>query len=505
MLSKERPSTIDSYIHWVLIFAVAIIPLIIRAKVVVFAAPDFINNIADTGLKPDIFSYYKWVFLMICTSVALILFIAKIIAGHRIKNSYINIPLLITAVIILVSALSADYKSIAVKGMYNRFEGAITYLCYLLLFFIAANTTVNKQLLKRITIAIGIFVGVNVILSLSNFWGYDVVSSFIASNIVLPANLENLGKGVIMGTLSHPNYLSGIAGTCTVMFMYLSAISDSAKNKISCGLFSIISFALLLSSLSSSGFVSLALVLPVCLFFLLFLAKNKVKAFVTVGVIFVGFSLIFTLMNNHNERVSSETFKFFDNLYGAVQEQVSFEQRPFDLIKFAEASSMTALDEFDLPEPAFSSGTGRTYIWQKTLELMLQKPFVGYGFDTITYYFPQNDKYKISGIFSYNTLVDKPHNMYLGIGFGIGIIGLCSLLVLFVTHIFNTCINIVKKRSDIIFFPALFLFYITFLVQALFNDSVIGTSVIFWIVAGIGVSLNNQIKDRHVVNDTGKE
>ncbi|MDR0570425.1 MAG: O-antigen ligase family protein, partial [Clostridiales Family XIII bacterium] len=83
--------------------------------------------------------------------------------------------------------------------------------------------------------------------------------------------------------------------------------------------------------------------------------------------------------------------------------------------------------------PAF--GSGRGYIWSRTLPMLSQTLFVGHGADTYCIYYPQNDYVgKYNSSWNINTIVDKPHNMYLAAGVGTGVISVLALLALFVLY-----------------------------------------------------------------------
>jgi hypothetical protein len=81
--------------------------------------------------------------------------------------------------------------------------------------------------------------------------------------------------------------------------------------------------------------------------------------------------------------------------------------------------------------------------------------------------------------------------MYLEVAFDSGLIALTALLTLLMLHLFHTAKKIIKGSSDTMMFTAtLFVFWCTFLLQWLFNDSLIGTSPVFWILFGVAVSFN---------------
>ncbi|GAB6179340.1 O-antigen ligase family protein [Desulfotomaculum defluvii] len=492
MREQSRQPMIDSWIQWILLFGILCIPLITRAKALLFISPEIMVNIANTGLKADVYSYYKWCLLLFITTVLVILFSIKLLSGYRIKQSFINIPLVLLTLCLLISATTADYKNLALFGMYNRYEGTLTYLCYYTLFFIAANTCFNnKSFFTKAFIALSLVIGVNAILNLSVFFDYRSINEAVATSLVIPDELSTAKThGIIYGTLSNPNYYSGFAGGLLAFFFYVAACTNNVRLKVGGYLLVVISFALLLSSLSSSGFISFAVILPVMIIVLIVKAQNKRKTTVTVISLLATMSLVFWGMNSFNPRVYDETLK----LMAPMQQTASiiFNNKEFNLVRLAEANTDTKvnepINEFDLPEIKTTAGTGRVYIWQKTMELIKNSPLYGYGLDTFLYNFPQNDKHLMSNIGETNTYVDKPHNMYLNFAYGTGIVGFGALLCLLVLYILKVGEKVIKSNEGSVNLIATFFFCLTFMIQFLFNDSVIGTSIVFWILMGYSVS-----------------
>jgi hypothetical protein len=143
--------------------------------------------------------------------------------------------------------------------------------------------------------------------------------------------------------------------------------------------------------------------------------------------------------------------------------------------------------------------SNRGYIWSRSIPLLKDTIFLGHGPDTYTIYFPQNDfKGKLNTFTTPNTLVDKPHNMYLQIGINTGIISLLAFLIFVLWYIFSSFRLYFKpKKSDSFYYisgSACVLSVIGFLIVGLANDSNINTSPIFWVLLGIGFASNRLYK-----------
>lgn len=155
-------------------------------------------------------------------------------------------------------------------------------------------------------------------------------------------------------------------------------------------------------------------------------------------------------------------------------------------------------------------GSARGYIWSRTLPMILKKPLFGYGADTFLVKFPQNDI--ISKIYVYGTsniITDKPHNMYLLYAINNGLIGICSLIVLFIYYqvdIFKKCFF--KRKYFKIYNDAIMCFIAVegYLISGIFNDSLPSTAPIFWILLGSGFAINKVlIKENCSFEDNNNE
>ncbi|MFV0516149.1 MAG: O-antigen ligase family protein [Aminipila sp.] len=150
-------------------------------------------------------------------------------------------------------------------------------------------------------------------------------------------------------------------------------------------------------------------------------------------------------------------------------------------------------------------GSGRGYIWSRTIPMMKDTFFIGRGADTYCIYFPQDDyagKYNANWE-SINTIVDKPHNMYMGSWVGTGGISVLALLALWLIYIIQS-INIFWKRDFKSFIEytglGIFLGICGFLISGLVNDSTVSVMPMFYGLLGTGISINIMLKRNNHTN-----
>lgn len=137
-------------------------------------------------------------------------------------------------------------------------------------------------------------------------------------------------------------------------------------------------------------------------------------------------------------------------------------------------------------------GSGRIYIWSRTLPLLKKYILAGSGPDTFAEVFPQND-YVGKAIYANNParVIEKPHNDYLIQWVQNGLIGLAALVVFYIMML-KKCGTFYYKRELADMKTRLgmgcFLGCICYMVGSLFNDSTLYTTPVFWIFAGIALS-----------------
>ncbi|TWH59711.1 Lipid A core - O-antigen ligase and related enzymes [Desulfitobacterium sp. LBE] len=145
-------------------------------------------------------------------------------------------------------------------------------------------------------------------------------------------------------------------------------------------------------------------------------------------------------------------------------------------------------------------GSSRGYIWSRSLPLLKNTLFFGYGPDTFAIAFPQHDFY--GKLYAYDDmwhLVDKPHNLYLQIAINTGIISLCAFLFLVGLYIYKSFRLYVSNPFDTFLSQAgvgIFAGIVGYLGAGFFNDSVVSVAPVFWCLLGLGVSINHMLQIR---------
>jgi O-antigen ligase len=139
-------------------------------------------------------------------------------------------------------------------------------------------------------------------------------------------------------------------------------------------------------------------------------------------------------------------------------------------------------------------GSGRGYIWSRTLPLLRDTLLLGHGADTYCIYFPHEDYVgKHNAGWNINMIVDKPHNLYLGAAIGTGMISVLALLALFLFYIVRSFRLYFRSKYDDFLQVAgagIFFGILGFLVSAFVDDSSVSVMPLFYGLLGVGVAIN---------------
>jgi len=143
-------------------------------------------------------------------------------------------------------------------------------------------------------------------------------------------------------------------------------------------------------------------------------------------------------------------------------------------------------------------GSGRGYIWSRTFPMMIDTIFIGNGADTFNIYFPQNDYVgKYNADWKIGILIDKPHNMYMGIAVGTGGVSLLAFLTLLALY-FIQSVRIYRRRDYSGFADytglGIFLGILGFVAAGFVNDSTVSVMPMFYGLLGTGIAINMMLK-----------
>ncbi|MGN4126685.1 O-antigen ligase family protein [Lysinibacillus sphaericus] len=496
----KSQKSMDKWIFRILLIVIGLVPLIVMASVVDVQTPLITNVDALTGgVKGDLFTQYKALAVLLITLIAGILFMTKILfMNGEIRKTKLNYAIGAFVIAIVLSTIFSPNISIALHGMYNQSDGAISWLCYLALFFIAMNIEYPKKALNYILYSLYPFVVINLFIITMNFYGDDLLQKAAVKKVVtlfLPEG-ANISEGsLLVGTLNQWNYMSGMFAIMTIMFLTAAILEKNIGRAIGHFVIAVMSVAVLLMSISTSGFLTVC-VMMIAVLFVAFRSEKRVQSFAMIVVFLVVSAPVFHVLASKDARVWTESVGFVVKSNPYLKEVPAPVTSMNTDLGFDWMTKAYAAEKFKLPVlpgKAVGAGSGRVYIWGKALELVKERPLLGYGLDTFLYNFPHYNIEARAAMVDENTIIDKPHSMYVGWLYGIGLVGLLSGIILLTISLFSTLKAAFKYNHSIIWI--LGVAWGAYLVQALFNDSLPGTSATLWVMAGIllASTLNKKI------------
>lgn len=170
---------------------------------------------------------------------------------------------------------------------------------------------------------------------------------------------------------------------------------------------------------------------------------------------------------------------------------------------FFENQNGNLVQLIDIPKIDFKGyeylGSGRVYIWSRTIPMLKDYMLIGSGPDTFPEAFPQND-YVGKNVYAQSTarIIEKPHNDYLLQWIQNGFIGFVGMFIFYILFIIKCgkyycgiTLDNIKNRLG----AGCFIACICYMVSSLFNDSTLFTTPTFWVFAGIALAASANAKE----------
>ena len=490
--NAQSRANIDKWIFRLLLFLIGFMPLVVMANVEEVISPLVSKlDVLSSGAKGDLFTHYKALLILFITIITGALFLVKVLfLDGTIHKTFLNYVLSLFVIAIVISTIVSPNIFIALNGQYNRSDGAISWVCYVTLMFIAMNIEYPRNVVKYVMYTMMPFVYINFFIITMNFYDKDLLinNAWMQSlvSLFLPEG-ANISEGShLVGTLNQWNYMSGMFAILTGMYLTWAIVEKSIVPSVITLLTSLVTLSIMLMSLSTSGFVTVSILMLIILYIAL-KSENKAKGLILIVSLLVMIMPVFHILAEKNPRVWSESIGFILKENPYVEKSISAKE----IYNFSFANKVyateSALELPIIPESGISAGTGRTYIWGKTLELVQDRPLIGYGLDSILYNFPHYNIDARGSLRTENTIVDKPHNVYVGILYGTGLIGFLGFILIIVYTVLISLKELFTKKVSIT--SVLIIAWFGYLVQAIFNDSLPSVTSIMWLLAGVLVSL----------------
>lgn len=222
-----------------IMFVAFLVPLIVYVKVLSLQT-DVSMLFAGVSKKPDIFSYYKMLVLVIAVAV---LWLMTLYAAYKrkiiISWKMIYIPMAVYALLAILSAILADHRSVAIFGIPDQWEGLLSIIAYLSLPFLVVNLVTEEKKIRLLLASLLSSSFIIACIGLLQFIGHDPFSWQVVKKMIIPLQYHAslmpsfqlyFDKGTAYGTLVNPNYAGVFAGMVFV-FAFLSLVAGWEKLK----------------------------------------------------------------------------------------------------------------------------------------------------------------------------------------------------------------------------------------------------------------------------------
>jgi len=298
-MKKKQQQTLDKFRNFFLLFAmilIFIVPLVVFYKQVeVPKAAEFLYG--EGRQLADFFTYYKAVIFQIGT---LILFVGalfyRLLDNFNFKPDLFEKLLAGLALAVLASLIFSDYKTVALTGYLDRYEGSLTWLSYIGLSYSIYTFVKDKTDAHKI---IGSLVASSGVISTIGFFqsrGLDFFRSDLGRKLILGSNYEKLKEVLVFkfapdrvySTLFNPNYVGSLVAIAFPLTMYLILEIKNKALKVILAIVALMQVLTLAGSKSATGFAAISV--GIAVFVLMQLIKtrfDKKRIFVVLAILLV--------------------------------------------------------------------------------------------------------------------------------------------------------------------------------------------------------------------------
>lgn len=416
----------------------------------------FILPLLFTPWTNIIFDLPKVVFLTIMTYLLLLTWIIKQIYSNvlYVYRTKIDWFLVIFGILAAISCYLSSHFLTSFLGEYGRYEGLLTIVNYLLLFFLAVQVFDKSIYKTALAKSIVFSAGIVALYGWYQYFGKDIFAW--PGGIDIFRSTSTFGNSVLLG------------GYLALVFPISIALFFQAKKGIEVTLFGATTamiFACLVTTFSRGAWIA-SLISFFC--FILIVARMLLKKkwkFVAILAL-LALVAIFIIWE------SPETGSTTTNILARAQ-----------LIEQIEGSTGSRIE-----------------IWKTALTMIEKRPLFGYGPDTFGLTFDRFMTLKYLRINGAAARADKAHNHFLQIASTLGIPALLTFIVILLVWFRSVykVIGRVKISGERFLYAGFTAAIVGYLIYLLTGLSVVGSTPLFWIILAVVISGTNLANKRTV-------
>lgn len=433
ILTKERtPQSGERYIDQLIVMMLALLL--------------FLLPLIFTTTTCALFEPVKLTLLRTVTVICLGLIVIKSVlfpSSFRADRTVFDLPLFFLALAgLLITAASPVFHT-SLWGDLYRYEGYITWLNYLFLFYLASRIVQTEQKERLLILAFISALAFVSIYGLVQFCGFD----FIPWN---PALVE-LDR--VFSTFGNPVFLGAfltLAVPVSVGFLYRQKLK--MLHFLLLALIPASSLFCLLATQTRAAWLGWVVSLIALSAFCPDIWKQRKREWLLLAMLLLIIIVFFLLLPADRKQTRSK-----------------LSAKVLSLTKITDAAG------------------SRLYLWSTTLQMIRDRPLLGFGFDTYRLTFPAYKTPASLKRLKEKALADKTHNDLLQVSVSQGLLGLLFYLWFFIVFLWKNWQLYQKKTriADKIWLGSCLAAIIGYLFQVQFSFSVISVAPLFWILMGL--------------------
>lgn len=281
--SEENKMVKWSKSYWLqipLIIVVAIIPLIVFYQQYSTGLSHF-DWFGGNDIQSDFYRRAKMQALLVVTGcMVVILLFQHFFNEHKMIWDKKWIPLLVYAVLTILSTCFSVSKYHSLHGSYQHFESVWVLLGYCIVAYYTFYLLRTEAAIKRFLNWFGIGVGVMTFIGMSQVLGVDFLQTKLGKTLMTPQGFDinnltfNIEKGRTYLTLANPNFAGSYVALVVPVLTGLVLVSEKLWKKIVYGILVVLMLVILFASESRTGILALVFTFFVLL---LFFRKKIIK------------------------------------------------------------------------------------------------------------------------------------------------------------------------------------------------------------------------------------
>ncbi len=251
---------------WFGIFVLAIAPLIIRTAGVLASPGEY----QLTGLKlfTDNFYYVKGIVLATVTiGVCLYLLSDALTKGKRLLVDKTVVMVLIMGALVILSWVLSDDKTVAFRGVEDRYEGTVIWLTYLLIFMMGYTGRLTESSFRKILFPTALSSMIVSAIGIFQHFGLNLMNTALFKGIVLPEKYSYVTQSLFKdfgnmtySLLGNSNYVGTYASLLIPLLTYGVVAEKKMVKRVIYGTALLMGIVFLAASESEAGFFAMSLV-----------------------------------------------------------------------------------------------------------------------------------------------------------------------------------------------------------------------------------------------------